>query len=183
MKINLNLDETEKKRILEMHETAIKSHFLNEQVTANTPTERQPFTSTEGVVYKLPAITNGDSLSKFSSVGSMPETGAYLSSLGIKDMPDAVNEPEKNTTKRIFELLYCYMDAIAQKITRNDLICNGKVMDYYETLKPVAESNFSKYGFNPGEADTLVVSRVGEQNFKNAVKNASILQMKKLGAC
>jgi hypothetical protein len=183
MKINLNIDESERQRILEMHESAIKNHFLSEQVTANVPTQREPFTSTEGVVYRLPIISNGESLSKFASVGSIPETGAYLNSLGIKDMPDAVNEPEKNISKRVFELLYCFLDAIAQRITRNELICNGKVLDYYDTLKPIAESNFSKYGFSAGEADTLIVSQVGEQNFKNAIKNASIQQMRKLGGC
>jgi hypothetical protein len=111
MKQLFKIDESEKRRILEMHENAIRKNYLNEQNPPQTdPVQgRQPY-SYNGITYKLPAIDSDANLNMFTSYGidglkTGNEAGYHLSIYSQK-----------------------LRDKIAQDTTDNRAICNKSIV-------------------------------------------------------
>jgi hypothetical protein len=87
MKINLNIEETERKRILEMHENAIKNNNLNEQESVSPNLQSQ---------LGIPTLTTNELLNKFIAFGPSAEFIERIKYLGSKGWPNAeqfVNNP------------------------------------------------------------------------------------------
>lgn len=87
MKINLNIEETERKRILEMHENAIKNNNLNEQESVSPNLQNQ---------LGIPTLTTTELLNKFTAFGPSENYIDRIKYLGTKGWPNAeqfVNNP------------------------------------------------------------------------------------------
>lgn len=140
MKINLNIDENEKRRILEMHENATKRNYLNEQETP--PSAASPAsegTRIDGRLYKIEKILDKNSLNKFINWGILPSSADAESDTRQYDVKMA-NElgfayegnqlPEKpggevdSEPVRKIKQVYRDLDVIAQNYRLADL-CRG----------------------------------------------------------
>ncbi len=135
------IDESEKKRILEMHENATKNLYLSEQGTP--PQAASPAatgTQIEGKTYKVEKIKNKDSLNSFINWGT-PRTDGEVTSDTRKFNVSMANQlgyayqgnelPEKpgadvdsEPVKKIKQV-YGDLDLIAQNYKLSDL-CKGK---------------------------------------------------------
>lgn len=141
MKINLNIDESEKRRILEMHESATKKIFMKEQGTP--PAAVAPAATgsqIEGKTYTIEKIINKESLNKFINWGTNPLDGEVASDIRKYDAQMAnqlgfayeggqlPEKPEGNVdsepVKKIKQV-YADLDLIAQNYKLIDL-CKGK---------------------------------------------------------
>lgn len=141
MKKLFEIDENEKKRILEMHETATKNLYLNEQGTpqsaASTASEG---TRIDGRLYKIEKILNKDSLNKFINWGLNPTDNASTSDDKIYDVRmanqlgfayEGSELPEKpagdadSEPVRKIKQVYRDLDKIAQNYQLRDL-CRGR---------------------------------------------------------
>mgnify|MGYP003342690034 CR=1 FL=1 len=102
------IDESEKRRILEMHENATRKNYLSEQGNQTNNTPRQPFKDTNGNEYKLPAITDYSALNT------------------LVDITDLDLKPLKTDMKnRVAFFVTGLLYQIGQKIDANALVCNG----------------------------------------------------------
>lgn len=101
MKINLNIEETERKRILEMHEKAIKNNNLNEQETVNPNLQNQ---------LGIPTLTTTELLNKFTSFGPTTELIDRIKYLGSKGWPNA--EQFVNNTAMGKKITYAVGEAL-----------------------------------------------------------------------
>ena len=142
MKQFLNIDENEKKRILEMHETAVKNHYLNEQ---GTPPQQQPMSSTgtviNGKTYTVERITDNASLMQFINWGTprwdeeskkeirpitvdMVNTATGSALTALPEKPEAgVDSEVVAKTKRV----YSDLDLIAQNYKISELCASTVV--------------------------------------------------------
>jgi hypothetical protein len=129
------IDESEKKRILEMHENATKRNYLSEQPTPTTTTPPQQPSGPEinGKTYKIENITDDKSLNKFLNWGTdvnNPEIAttkfytpnmSYLMGLRSADKAVDLNDPltleEREVLKKVTEDL----DTIAQNYTLSEV--------------------------------------------------------------
>lgn len=127
MKQLFKIDESEKKRILEMHENALKRNYLNEgkpapaPATAQTPAttqpeqRRQPFVSSNGVKYNLPAIQSDEDLDTFT------DQQYYNGYNKFYKVPGYTEDLRVHAGFYVDALL----DLIAQKVSDNQSICNA----------------------------------------------------------
>ena len=135
------IDENEKRRILEMHENATKNLYLNEQGTppsaASTASEG---TRIDGRLYKIEKILDKASLNKFINWGILPssadaesDTKQYdvrmANELGFayegSELPEKpAGEVDSEPVKKIKQV-YRDLDKIAQNYQLRDL-CRGK---------------------------------------------------------
>ena len=139
MKRLFEIDENEKKRILEMHERATKRNYLSEQETSPTPQPtsppelQQPITSTgteiDGKTYKIEKIKNKASLNLFltnSVNGGFLVNRTQAGVFGVKFVKHPLNEPgdaERGDEATSIEIGKAYddMDNIAQNYTLQEL--------------------------------------------------------------
>ena len=135
------IDESEKKRILEMHERATKKNYLMEQGTPGSPTPQttsppelqQAVTSTgteiDGKTYKIEKIKDKASLNLFltnSVSGGRLVNRAQADAFGIKFVIHPLHEPGDvergdEPTSIEFSKAYDDMDNIAQNYTLQEL--------------------------------------------------------------
>jgi hypothetical protein len=134
------IDESEKKRILEMHENATKRNYLSEQET--TLRQQPSGTTINGKTYKIENITGDESLNQFINWGTLKsetesksDTRKYdvkmANQLGFAyegtELPEKPGaEADSEPVKKIKQV-YADMDMIAQNYNLNDL-CKGKDM-------------------------------------------------------
>jgi hypothetical protein len=181
MKQLFKIDESEKRRILEMHQTATRKNYLSEQENTATPNQpnREPFTSASGVRYKLPAITSDEILSKFININDGNVDVSWLQGLGFpKTLPKAGGPEGRNTTDAIFRLLRDYVDAAGQLVAKNEILCGGG--NFIDALTATAEAS---HGGNVNDIKSLYAAAGGEQKFKDAVKKILQTQINKIGGC
>lgn len=189
MKQLFNIDESEKRRILEMHENATKKNYLVEQdvqpTSTTTPQQREPFTSKSGVKYKLPAITSDETLSKFVSVANEGASASKLQGWGLKGITEdgKIDESGKrNFTANVYSLIGDYMDAIGQLYGKNELVCQGIAIQ--PQVKTIAENLFMKRkGWSASDMVDLYRTVGGDKNFLSSVSNAAKEQIGKIGGC
>jgi hypothetical protein len=122
MKQLFKIDESEKKRILEMHENATKKNYLSEQdqapaATTQTALQREPFTSTSGVKYKLPAIQSDENLATFTDAEKYDRYVSFKKEPGLGD--DGISH--------IGFYVIALLDLIAQNATENQQVCNKEI--------------------------------------------------------
>jgi hypothetical protein len=189
MKQLFKIDESEKRRIIEMHENATKRNYLSEQgqatapaATTQTASQREPFTSANGVKYKLPLITSDEILTKFINPNNGGINDAnFLSTLGLKGLPEGkVDEMNRgNSTVQIYRLLREYLDAAAQLVGKNSILCGDfkniaaldqtaqKGQDYTGTFSLLGGGNIQN----------------GKSIFDKAVGKLLQIQTNSLGGC
>ena len=183
------IDESEKKRILEMHENATKKNYLGEQTTQPTsttaPQQREPFASENGVKYKLPAITSDDILSKFISVASEGASASKLQRWGLKGITEDGKKDESgksNFTANVYSLIGDYMNAIGQSYGKNELVCQKIAIP--PEVKTIAENIFMKSkGWSARDMVDLYRTVGGDKNFLSSVSKAAKEQIDKIGGC
>ena len=120
------IDESEKRRILEMHESAVRKNYLGEAETPaaatatptdnKTPQQREPFTSASGVKYNLPAIQSEENITTFRDPAKYD---AYFRFDKISGLPEGKNH--------IGFYVIALLDLIAQKATENKQVCNKEI--------------------------------------------------------
>jgi hypothetical protein len=187
MKQLFKIDESEKRRIIEMHENATKRNYLSEQgqapapaATTQTASQREPFTSASGVKYKLPIITSDEDVSKFITINNGTIDSSFLASLGIKGLPAASTDPgQPNFTTTVYRLLRSYVDAAAQLVGQNKMLCDGfkniAALDRVATKNEDYSTLFQNLG--GGKID------LGKTIFYNAVTKVLQTQINKLNGC
>ena len=189
MKQLFRIDESEKKRILEMHENATRKNYLGEQETpaaatdsSTTPQQREPFTSASGVKYKLPLITSDEILNKFINANNGGVNDAnFLSTLGLKGLPEGkVDEMNRgNATVQIYRLLRNYLDAAAQLVGKNSILCGN--FDNIAALDKLAQKGQDYTGtFSLLGGGSITV---GKKLFDKAVTELLQMQTNSLGGC
>jgi hypothetical protein len=114
------IDESEKKRILEMHENATKKNYLSEQptpapATTQAPQQRQPFVSLDGVKYNLPAIKSDEDLNTFTAQEFYNGYGKF------NKVPGYTEDLRVHAGFYVDALLHL----IAQKVNDNQSICDA----------------------------------------------------------
>lgn len=136
MKINLNIDESEKKRILEMHEKATKKNYLSEQETpATTPPPAQPGTATGGEIEgtkTIDKVKDAASLNKFydwggagiNSAGEINKTPNMAFRVGFKDIKTAEQLQANPDARAAIEAVYEGLKTIAKTYTLAELCGN-----------------------------------------------------------
>ena len=190
MKQLFKIDESEKRRIIEMHENATKRNYLSEQGNAQPtqqPQQREPFTSASGVKYKLPLIKDAanpeDQLNKFVNINGGTVDASYLASLGIKGLGDAKVDMESgkgNFTTVVFRLLRSYVDAAAQLVGKNEILCGGfKNVTALDAAANPKNEDYSATFSNLGGGNI----QQGKNIFYNAVTKALQTQINSLGGC
>ena len=187
MKQLFKIDEFEKRRIIEMHENATKRNYLSEQgqtpapaSTTQTASQREPFTSASGVKYKLPIITSDEDINKFITLNDGTIDNGFLASLGIKGLPAAPTEAgQPNFTATVYRLLRSYVDAAAQLVGQNKMLCDG--FKNIAALDKVATKNedYSTLFQNLGGGKI----EMGKTIFYNAVTKVLQTQINKLNGC
>jgi hypothetical protein len=186
------IDENEKRRILEMHEKATKNLYLSEQTTPETTQLPQPQQSTVGTskgtmingkTYTIENIKDETSLNQFINWGirkNDPELGAspdkirrsdaYMASMvgfpGMKDedLREANKHPDYEKVRAAIDRIYPEMDKIAQNYTISEL-CG----------KPEVKSGIDPTALN------IAISRVGRLslNWCGAPEPGSIAKSKR----
>jgi hypothetical protein len=136
------IDESEKKRILEMHENATKKNYLSEQETT-TPPQQPSGPEINGKTYKIENIKNAESLNQFINWGvprtspeSTSDTRKYdvtmANQLGYSyegtELPEKPGADVDSEPVKKIKQVYADMDKIAQNYNLNDL-CRGKNMN------------------------------------------------------
>ena len=180
------IDENEKRRILEMHENATKNLFLNEQGQAPVPaatqtvSQKEPFKSASGLKYKLPIINSDEAVNKFITINDGTIDNGFLESLGIKGLPAAPTEAgQSNFTTTVYRLLRSYVDAAAQLVGQNKMLCDGfkniAALDNVATKGEDYSTLFQNLG--GGKID------LGKTIFYNAVTKVLQTQINKLNGC
>ena len=136
MKQLFKIDESEKKRILEMHENATKRNYLSEQETpATTPPPAQPGNTTGGEIEgakTIDKIKDAASLNQFYDWGGagMNKDGGYNKTINmayrvgftnIKNAEDLQANPEDRAA---IDKVYEDFKTIAQTYTLSELCGN-----------------------------------------------------------
>jgi hypothetical protein len=175
MKQLFKIDESEKRRILEMHENAVKRNYLNEQGTPTpqptTPAQpRQKYKDANGNEYNLPAITDESKLNTFTDNSAIATT--------------------KNEKVNFILGLFVggLLVQIGQKITDNALVCNGlkkeqitKEMRINAWSKTVNHFMYSDYelprtvGYGDFESfliDYAIAVEIGDQTYQDKIIQA-----------
>lgn len=135
MKKFLTIDESEKSRILEMHQNAIKNHYLSEQGTQSPQTTAASTEGTKlnGKTYKIANIKDEASLNQFLNWGVLSrETakGAREINLGmintatgkaLTKMPERTANPSGNDPYALVNNITNDLDLIAQNYTTDEV--------------------------------------------------------------
>ena len=183
MKQLFKIDESEKRRILEMHENATKRNYLMEQGTSEPAASgtqsglREPFTAPSGVKYKLPAITDNDKLSKFITINDGTLDKTFLAEIfgkNLNSLPNPGGAGARNITDGIFNLLRNYVDAAGQLVAKNSILCTGS--NYAAALKTIAEKGID-------DPNGLYKAVGSEEIFRKGVEKLLKIQINKLGGC
>ena len=139
MKKLFEIEENEKKRILEMHERATKNLYLSEQGSPELQQPARTGTQINGKTYTIENIRDAASLNKFINWGLLPsnpdstsDTRIYSSKMANQigfayegNIPDReFAEVDSDAVKRI-KRVYSDLDTIAQNYNIGDL-CNGR---------------------------------------------------------
>jgi hypothetical protein len=137
------IDENEKRRILEMHETATKNLYLVEQ--GNQQQQPQATVTIEGKPYKLPGIVDKASLE--SLIGDDTFTPEELSQFNKMIGTDLKMELTGGQTGpglglKALRAVKGSLDYLAQKISSKESLCGANFsddqllrVDYYDEVK------------------------------------------------
>jgi hypothetical protein len=127
MKNLFEIDENEKKRILEMHETATKNLYLNEQVTQQQP---QAGVEIDGQTYRLANIVDKTSLMTF--IGDNEYTPQELSELNKflgTDLKMESNVGGSGLGKRALSAVRNSLNYLAQRVPSKESVCQANYTD------------------------------------------------------
>jgi hypothetical protein len=175
MKKLFEIDENEKKRILEMHEKATKRNYLSEQETPQTtqPPQQLPYMTSEGTMingkrYTIENIKDETSLNQFvnwgtkkgeTDFGKSPNvtqrSDAYMARMvGFPGMEDedlrqVTGHPDYEKVHAALDKSYLEMDKIAQNYTISELCGKPEVKSGIDpkTLE-IARIRVSNMGLN-----------------------------------
>lgn len=153
MKQLFKIDESEKRRILEMHEKATRKNYLNEQNPPPAePSPRQPYVH-DGITYKLPAVDSDANLEIIANDGNQ---GFY----------DAQNE---EAGRQVALYATALRKVIAQNESDNSKVCNKNILitsgqreKAFEDYKKKAES----VGLDPADYFWHPQLKPGETSLK-----------------
>lgn len=135
MKKLFEIDENEKKRILEMHENATKRNYLSEQETpATTPPPAQPGNTTGGEIEgakTIDKIKDAASLNKFYDWGDAGITNGVINKtpnmayrMGFTDIKTAEDLQSNAEARAAIDKVYKDFKTIAQTYTLSELCGN-----------------------------------------------------------
>jgi hypothetical protein len=153
------IDESEKKRILEMHENATKKNYLNEQGVPETAASSG--TKLNGKTYKMEKIIDDTSLRQFLNWGinsAELAKGPHTINVGMVNTatgrnytvaPERTAEPGPGDPYFLVDIITKDLDLIAQNYTIDEL-CKG--VDKKLPLKSIKSLEIAK---------TRVQSRLG----------------------
>jgi hypothetical protein len=130
MKKLFEIDENEKRRILEMHETATKNLYLSEQPTQTTPGQPQAGAEIEGQRYRLPGIVDKASLITF--IGDNEYTPQELSELNDflgTDLKMESNVGGSGLGKRALSVIRGSLNYLAQRVSNKESACQANYTD------------------------------------------------------
>jgi hypothetical protein len=181
MKKLFEIDENEKRRILEMHENATKNLYLTEQPTAGVDTQQQDGVEIDGSRYKMNGITDKTTLDSFVNWGSGP--GGAVSD---KDMQNI--EIYLKTGQGVLSHIESHAEKAATKVDAGDLglkVSNAitEALRYgaqkYKSLRSVCAGPLSLSVFNGSNS----VASIAETypNIMDAINPIIKKQLKKIG--
>ncbi len=189
MKKLFEIDNSEKQRILEMHQNAVKKNYLSEQAATQTsqqtPPKAKPNPSYEvnGVKYYLPFITDQDTFSKFTefdmTVDALKSAGISVTKNPMIDLNAQTKEIKPNWEAYLVRLIEKYLQSIPMTIRDTNTICKGNPN---EIVNNFVISNGKKLfkAENKFEAEELFkYFKLNDEKFKNAVANAVKINLNK----
>lgn len=184
MKKLFEISSEEKQRILEMHETATKKNYLNEQGPS------VPTGLIDNKKYNLSSIVKDKtSLDKFVGWPNTPTLNkSSLAIVGLKPQNEpmitgggAGEKPKHNMESLAFRLIGDYLDSIAQVVTDSKSLCNGTFN--IDQIKGMSEKKFTNQ-FGNDDLKYLYQYFGGDKMFQAAVKRAAKEQANKFsGIC
>jgi hypothetical protein len=175
------IDKNEKKRILEMHETATKNLYLSEQPT---DTQQQNGVQIDGAAYRMNGITDKQTLDLFVNWGSGPD-----GSVTDKDMQDI--EVYLKTGQGVLSDIESKAEKAATKVDAGDVgvKVNAAITEAlrygaqkYKSLRSVCQGNLPLSAFKG--ASTMfdeISSNNYYPNIMDAVNPIIKRQLKKIG--
>ena len=203
MKQLFKIDESEKKRILEMHENATKKNYLMEQGTPQTTQPPQQVTTAtserpmiNGKKYTIENIKDETSLNQFVNWGMRkndPDLGdspnvtkrsdAYMARMvgfpGMEDLDlrQVTGHPDYEKVHAALDKSYLEMDKIAQNYTISELCGKPEVKSGIDPKAlEIARIRVSNMGLNwCGQAELGSKSKA-EREAKQGVKDTQKLQ-------
>jgi len=128
MKKLFEIDENEKRRILEMHENATKRNYLMEQPV--TPPPAQPENTTGAEVYgtqTIDKVKDAESLNKFydwGGVGINGKTPNMAYRVGFTNIKTAEELQANSDARAAIEKVYQNLKMVVQKYTLSELCGN-----------------------------------------------------------
>lgn len=134
MKKFLNIDESEKSRILEMHQNAIKNHYLSEQ------SQSELNKTINGKIYKLEGITDETSLKSFTGDREYTEQDlAYLNGiLGTQFKMMSSDGKSSGLGKKALSAVQDGLEFIAQKVQSKQDVCKANfTVDQFKSIPSI----------------------------------------------
>jgi hypothetical protein len=184
MKKLFDISSEEKQRILEMHETATKKNYLNEQLNQKTPppvTSKPSFIGADNTKYYLPVITDNDSLSEFISFNANMNK---LKSIGIPATENPTfkvlsgNKMENNKEMNATALIGDYLEAIAEYTKSVKPICSGDKISFITAPVTKKANELFRFNNNFDAAEVYKIFNMTKDKFEDAVAKAAQLQIK-----
>ncbi len=143
MKQLFNIDESEKKRILEMHEKATSKNYLNEQPSQQpTPKQPQATVTIDEKQYKLPGIVDKKSLENFTGDNTFtPEELTQLNTiLGTTLQMESPGGMGSGMGKKALSAVRESLDFLAQRIPSKETICMANYkLDQFSKIPAMKE--------------------------------------------
>ena len=137
------IDESEKKRILEMHENATKKNYLGEQTTQQpTPQQPQATVKIDGKPYKLPGIVDKASLESFIgdeefSPGELTQLNDFLKTEMQMFARDSMGRDGMSSGDggKALSAVRNSLDFLAQRVSSKENICMAKyTLDNFSSI-------------------------------------------------
>jgi len=134
------IDESEKKRILEMHENATKRNYLGEQ--ENQQQQPQATVTIEGNPYRLPGIVDKTSLESF--IGDNAFTPQELSDLnsilGTNLQMESPGGMGSGFGKKALSAVRDSLNYLAQRVSSKENLCRAQyTLDQFSGVPNVTE--------------------------------------------
>jgi hypothetical protein len=137
------IDESEKKRILEMHEKATSKNYLNEQ-PSQQPTLKQPQATVtiDDKQYKLPGIVDKKSLENFTGDNTFtPEELTQLNTiLGTTLQMESPGGMGSGMGKKALSGVRNSLNYLAQRVSSKENLCRAKyTLDQFSEIPEMKE--------------------------------------------
>ena len=136
------IDESEKKRILEMHEKATSKNYLNEQPSQQpTPKQPQATVTIDGKPYKLPGIVDKKSLENFTGDNAFtPQELTQLNNILGTALSFESTDGGKGMGGKALSGVRNSLNYLAQRVSSKENLCRAKyTLDQFSEIPEMKE--------------------------------------------